>query len=147
MRENSREARTYGAVQGWQAKITGTNVSQGGTLAIGDISSNSAGNPLAGQVLATGTFYYALPVSGCSALDVTLRMSAHTGTVPTITLYPTLSDSVSIKGTATSVTSLADATQATTTVTGLRGERVWLLKIVVPAASSATFDQADYSSL
>lgn len=146
------ERQLQNATTGWQGKIKGTNAAVSGTLAITDLEGNTgagaANVPLAGQTLAaSSTYYYAIPTSGCSALDVTLRMASHTGTVPTITLYPTLSDYVSIKGTATSVSSLSDATQATTSVTTLRGERIWILKIVVPAASTATFDQADYSAL
>lgn len=148
----TRERNLIHAATGWQNRIVGTNLAVSGTLARSDLEGNtgsaSATQPLAGATLAaSSTYYYAIPTAGCAALDVTLRMSSHTGTVPTITLYPTLSDNISIKGTATAVSSLVDATQATTSVTTLRGERVWILKIVVPAASTATFDQGDYSAL
>lgn len=145
--DTNREHRSYGAVMGWQGSIVGSNMNVAAALAIGDLSGNLAQSLLSGATLPTGTFYYAIPVAGVAALDVTLRMASHTGTVPAITLYPTLNDNVSIKGTATNVTALVDATQATTSVTTLRGERVWILKIVVPAASSTTFDQAEYSAL
>jgi len=147
------EKRLVGAAGGWQELIRGTNVSVSGTPVRGDVEGNQssgvgAHNPLAGAgALATGTYYYFLNCGGAAAIDVTLRMSAHTGTVPTITFYPVLADGVSIKGTATSVSALSDATQSTTSLTTLRGERGCLLKIVVPGASSATFDQAEYSAL
>lgn len=146
--DTNREHRAYGAVLGRQESITGTNANVAGTLALGDVSP-SAGlvATLSGATLATGSFYYAIPCGGCATLDVTLRMSAHTGTVATITLYPTLKDQVTIKGTATSVTTLVDAAQATTSVLTLRGERVWILKIVVPSSASITFDQAEFSAL
>lgn len=148
----NQEKRLIGAAGGRQQKITGTNVSVTGTLTRADVEGNTtsaaASIPLAGAgALSTGTYYYFMNTGGSAAIDVTLRMSAHTGTVPTITFYPVLSDGVSIKGTATSVSALSDNTQSTTSLTTLRGERGCLLKIVVPATSSATFDQAEFSAL
>ncbi|MGN6205974.1 hypothetical protein [Humibacter sp.] len=147
----TRERQLVHAATGWQGKITGTNVAVSGTLARTDLDGNtgsvSATQPLAGAgSLGPGTYYYAIPTAGCSALDVTLRASTVTGT-HTITLYATLSDNITIKGTATSVTALTANTQATTSVTTLRGERIWILKIVVNAASALVFDQADASAL
>lgn len=143
----NREALVYGAITGSQGKIVGTNVSQAGTLTRADLEGNtgsvSATQPLAGAgSLAAGTYYYWIPTAGCTSLDVTLRLSA--GTAPTITLYPTLSDNISIKGTATSVSTIT-STQATTSLTTLRGERGCILKLV--AAAVFTIDQADYSCL
>ena len=54
---------------------------------------------------------------------------------------------MSQKGTATSVSALSDATQSTTSLTTLRGERGCVLKIVVAASTTATFDQAEFSAL
>lgn len=141
-----RERNIYGSALGWQNTIQGTNVSVSGTLTRMDLDCVGARATLAGATLSTGTYYYFIPTAGVAELDVTLRASAVTGT-HTITLYPVLSDCVSIKGTATSVSALVAATQATTSLTTLRGERGVILKIVVDAASSLTFDQADYSAL
>lgn len=136
-----------GAAAGWQNAIKGTNLAVSGTLTVADLDGNGksavAGTPLAGASLTTGTYYYYIPVAGCQNLDVTLRLAS--GTVPTITLYPVLSDGVSIKGTATSVTALVAAAQATTSLTTLKGERGVILKIV--AGGTCSLDQADYSAI
>lgn len=147
----NQESKIKGAATGWQGKITGTLLNVTGTLVRSDVDGNAgatfAGQPLAGATLAASTTtYYYIPVAGCAAVDVTLRASTVTGT-HTITLYPVLSDGVTIKGTATSVAALAAATQATTSITTLRGEQGVILKIVVNAASSLVFDQADFSAL
>jgi hypothetical protein len=148
----AQERRLIGAAGGWQEKIRGTNVAVSGTPVRGDVEGNTgsapAHNALAGAgALAAGTYYYFMNCGGAAAIDVTLRMASHTGaSVPTITFYPVLSDGVSIKGTATSVSSLSDATQSTTSLTTLRGERGCVLKIVVAASTTATFDQAEYSA-
>lgn len=150
---DNQERRLIGAAGGRQQKITGTNVAVSGTLTRADLEGNTgsvaASQPLAGAgALAAGTYYYFMNTGGSAAIDVTLRMASHTGaSVPTITFYPVLSDGVSIKGTATSVASLSDATQSTTSLTTLRGERGCLLKIVVAASTTATFDQAEFSTL
>ena len=149
----NQEKRLIGAAGGRQQKITGTNVSQTGTLTRADLDGNTtsaaASTPLAGAgALQPGTYYYFMNTGGAAAIDVTLRMASHTGaSVPTITFYPVLSDGVSIKGTATSVASLSDGVQATTSLTTLRGERGCVLKIVVAASTTATFDQAEFSAL
>lgn len=147
----NQETNIKNAATGWQQKIKGTLQSQTGTLTRADLDGNAgaadAGIPLAGGgTLATGTYYFYIPVAGCAAVDVTLRASTVTGT-HTITLYPVLSDGVSIKGTATSVTALSANTQATTSLTTLRGERGVILKIIVAGASSLVFDQAEASAL
>lgn len=147
-----RERKTYGAILGWQEQIRGSNLTVSGTPVIGDISGMSFGK-LAGQVLATGTFYYFLPVSGVSAVDVTLIMSAHTGSAPTVTLYKLLSDKLTEKldstgGTTARVTiTLTDGTQITGSMTGMRGEQGLMLKVVVPSSATATFTVAEFSAL
>lgn len=147
----NQEKRLIGAAGGRQQKITGTNVSITGTLTRADLDGNStsaaASIPLAGAgSLGPGTYYYFLNTGGSAAVDVTLRASTVTGT-HTITLYPVLSDGVTIKGTATSVSALVASTQATTSLTTLRGERGCLLKVVVNGASALVFDQAEFSAL
>lgn len=140
------------AATGWQQKIKGTLLNVSGALVRSDIDGNAgaadAGIMLAGggTLAASGTYYFYIPVAGCAAVDVTLRASTVTGT-HTITLYPVLSDGVTIKGTATAVSSLVAATQATTSITTLRGEKGVILKIVVAAASTLAFDQAEASAL
>lgn len=148
----AQEKRLIGAAGGYQEPIRGTNVSVSGTPTRADVEGNQssgvgAHNKLAGAgSLGPGTYYYYLNCGGAAAIDVTLRASTVTGT-HTITLYPVLSDGVTIKGTATSVSSLVANTQATTSLTTLRGERGVMLKIVVNGASALVFDQAEHSAL
>lgn len=143
------EARALNAVQGWQYPITGTNIAVSGTVSRNDlegaVNAVTATQKLAGAVLAaSSTYYYFLPTSGCAAVDVTLK--ATFTNAPTITIVPTLSDNVTAKGAATTLTALVSGTQATGSLSGLRGERGCLLKIVT-AALGATFVDADYSAL
>lgn len=95
---------------------------------------------------ASQTVYYSMNTSGSAEIDITLRPSAVSGTV-TITCYPTLRDGVTIKGTATAFTAPVAGTQETKTLQSLRGVRICVLKVVTAAASSITFDQAEYSTL
>lgn len=146
------------AMTGWQLPITGTNLVvtalvrasvDGNTLAA------AATQKLAGVSLATGTYYYYIPTAGCSAVDVTLRSSAATGTglQSATTVYRVLSDGITEKmaagGTSAAVAfaTFVNGTQQTVSITGLRGEAGALLKIVVPSSSTVTFDHADMSAL
>ena len=144
----SRELRVYGAVTGYQEHLRGTLISNVGALTMSDVSGSAKGpvQDLTGATLATGTFYFFAATAGCSAVDLTFTATI-TGTAPTITVGPTLSDNITIKGTATAVTALVSGTQATTSLTGLRGERGVLVKMVVPGASTALFTVAEYSAL
>lgn len=95
---------------------------------------------------ASQTLYYSMHTTGSAEIDITLRPSAVSGTV-TITCYPTLRDGVTIKGTATAFTAPAAGTQETKTLQSLRGCRIVVLKVETAAASSITFDQAEFSTL
>lgn len=143
------------SLTGWQGKIKGTNSAVSGTLVRSDVDSSTAGTPLAGATLATGTYYYYIPTGGDAAADCTLRTSGATGTglSSAATFYKVLSDGITEKmnaaGTtaATTFAAFVNGTQQTVSQTAMRGEQGCLLKIVVPGASSVTFDQADFSGL
>lgn len=103
---------------------------------------------LTAVAFAASTVYkFQLPSGGASALDCTLKLASHTGTVPTAKLYATYADGVTQKGAAVNFGALADATAVLASITTLRGERYVVLEITVPAASTAVFGQAEYSAL
>lgn len=148
------------SLTGWQGKVTGTNLAVT-SLVRASIDGNSlatpATQPLAGATLAaSSTYYYYIPTAGASAVDVTLRTSGATGTglSSATTIYKVLSDGITEKMNAAGASAAVvmaspyvNGTQVTASITGLRGEQGVLLKIVVPAASTVTFDQADWSAL
>lgn len=155
----NQEARLIGGVAGWHAKIVGSLLSVTGTPATTDIAgpgNNNVGviSALAGVALAAGTYYFAIPVAGCSAVDVVLRTSAGGAniTAASTKIYKTMVDGVTEKMGATGSSaavasaSFVDATQQTISITTLRGERSILFKLVVTGAG-ATFDQAEFSAL
>ena len=130
----------YGAAAGRQAKIKG-----GG--AENDKSLNTT-TLLEGVTLAASTtYFYRIPTAGSAVLQVTLKPSSVTGTGPTITAYATLSDGITQKGTASSFTTPSGTTQVVNEVATLAGERYWMIKMVVPGASTCTFSQAEFNTL
>lgn len=130
----------YGAAAGRQAKIKG-----GG--AENDKSLNTT-TLLEGVTLAASTtYFYRVPTAGSAVLQVTLKPSSVTGTGPTITAYATLSDGITQKGTAASFTTPSGTTQVVNEVSTLAGERYWMVKMVVPGASTCTFSQAEFNTL
>ena len=130
----------YGAAAGRQAKIKG-----GG--AENDKSLNTT-TLLEGVVLAASTtYFYRIPTAGSAVLQVTLKPSSVTGTGPTITAYATLSDGITQKGTAACFTTPSGTTQVVNEVSTLAGERYWMVKMVVPGASTCTFSQAEFNTL
>lgn len=132
-----------GAAAGWQLPIMGTNLSVLGAVTKQDLDGNiAATKPLQGVTMLAGTYYYFLNTPGCTYLDVTLTLGS--GTAPTITLYPTLSDTITAKGAVTAVATVT-AVQATTSLTTLKGERGCILKLV--AAATFVLSVADYSAL
>lgn len=124
------------------------NVIRGsGTLP--DAAEPSTPAALAGVTLSTGTYNYSIPVDGAGAVDVVLRTSAATGTglSSTATIQATLNDGVTLKGSTTAASAtFVNGTAQILSLTALRGEKVVNLRIVVPATSSVTFDQAEFSA-
>ena len=97
--------------------------------------------------LATGVYAYPLPSGGSAALDAILK-GTHTGTVPTARLYATQLDGVTVKGTAVAFGAYpGDNTDWIGSITTLRGERVTMVEITVPAASTFTPTKGEYSAL
>lgn len=130
----------YNAATGRQAKITG-----GGAETDAGFETKTL---LAGVTLAASTtYFYRIPTAGATQLDVVLKPSAITGTGPTVTAYATLADGITQKGTATSFTTPSGTTQVVNTVTTLAGERYWVVKMVMPGASTCAFSQAEFSTL
>lgn len=130
----------YGAAAGRQAKITGGGANS-------DVSFE-ASTLLAGVTLAASTtYYFRIPVAGSSKLHIVLKPSSVTGTGPTTTAYATLADGITQKGSASSLTTPSGTTQVVDEITTLAGERFWVLKFVVPAASTCTFSQAEFTTL
>lgn len=133
-------------VRGRQLTIVGSGV-------VPDTDATLAVALIARALPASGTYYFPLPVTGASAIDVILRLSAHTGTVPTASIYKTLLDGTTEKmdsagaSEAVAFSAFVDGSQRKASITTLRGEKVVMLKIVVPGASTSTFDQGEYSSL
>ena len=129
----------YGATAGRQYKIKGGGLET-------DISLDAT-TLLEGVVLAASTtYYFRIPTAGASTLHVTLKPSSVTGTGPTTTCYATLRDGITQKGTASSFTTPSGTTQVVNAVTMLAGERYWMLKLAVPAASTCTFSQAEFTT-
>lgn len=113
----------------------------------GTLAGSESVAALAGVALTEGTYYYSIPVIGNSAVDVTLRPSSISGAI-TPALYKTMVDRQTIKGAEVPFgAALVDDTQATQSITDLRGEQRVILKIEVPSGASVTFDQAEYSAL
>lgn len=131
---------SYGAMTGRQGYICGGGLETNESF---DVNTRLAGVTLA----ASTTYYFRIPTAGSSTLHVVLKPSSITGTGPTTTLYPTLADGITQKGTETSVTTPSGTTQVVTTVDTLAGERYWVLKMVMPGASMCAFSQAEFSTL
>lgn len=124
---------------------TGRQLPICGNGTVPDVSDRPAKLVGVGLVAST-TYFYSMPITGAGEIDITLRPSATAGTV-TITAYPTLLDGVTTKGTPVAGAAPVAGTQQTITLQSLRGSRVAVLKVVVAAASSITFDQAEFSTL
>lgn len=132
------ERQIQAAVTGRQAYIRGL-----GTTATVDDNTK-----LSGQTLVANTVHvFMIPVAGAAAVDVTLRISAHTGTAPTPKIEKVFLDGSTVKGSATNFAILVDNTLQTVSISDLRGEKFVKLTITTPAASTATFDMAEYSTL
>jgi len=142
------------ALTGWQGTIKGSNTAVT-SLARNSVDGTGTGTPLAGATLSTGTYYYFIPTGGAAAADCTLRTSGATGTglVSAATFYKVLSDGITEKmnaagsTAATTFGAFVNGTQQTVSQTAMRGEQGCVLKIVVPAASTVTFDQGEFSGL
>jgi hypothetical protein len=103
---------------------------------------------LAGVTLAASTtYYFRIPTAGSNTLNIVLKPSSVTGTGPTTTAYATLADGLTQKGAASSLTTPSGTTQVVDAITTLAGERFWVLKFVVPAVSTCTFSQAEFTTL
>lgn len=130
----------YGAAAGRQAKIQGggleTNVSLDATALLEGVT-----------LAASTTYYFRIPTAGSSKLHVILKPSSVTGTGPTTTCYATMADGITQKGSASSFTTPSGTTQVVNEVTTLAGEKYWMLKFVVPGASTCTFSQAEFTTL
>jgi hypothetical protein len=141
------EAQQVGAITGYQEQLTGTIKSVAGVPTLDDLEQNQL--PLIGKVLGVGTYYFAMPCAGASALDCTLRASAGAAVA---TIYRTLADHITEKmdaagaSAAVAFGAFVVGTSQTKSITALRGEKVCLLKIVV-AVAGFTLDQAFYSAL
>lgn len=128
----------YGAAAGRQAKIKG-----GG--AENDKSLNET-TLLEDVALTEGTYFYRIPTAGSATLHAVLKPSAVTGTVMN-SLYATLADGITQKGTAVGFTAPSGTTQVVGETLTLAGERYWMLKIIVGTGASVTFSQAEYTTL
>lgn len=130
----------YGAAAGRQAHIRGGGLNTDASF--------DAATELAGVTLqASTTYYFRVPTAGSAGLYVTLKPSAITGTGPTVTAYATLSDGITQKGSASTLTTPSGTTQVTDAITTLTGERFWVIKMVMPGASTCVFSQAEYTTL
>jgi len=128
----------YGAVGGRQDQVRG-----GGAAATFD----AATTLVELGALPTGTYKFQLPSGGAAGLDCSLKLASHTGTVPTAKLYATYADGVTQKGTAVAFGALSDGAVVLASLTTLRGEQFTMLELTVPATSSATFGQGEYSAM
>lgn len=135
----SEQRNMYDAATGRQAHIRGGGAETDKSF---DTATKLAGVALA----ASTTYFYRIPTAGSTQLDITLKPSSVSGTV-TVTAYATLADGITQKGTATTLTTPSGTTQVTDSITTLAGERFWVLKIVVAAASGLTLSQAEYTTL
>lgn len=129
----------YDAAVGRQEKIKG-----------GGLATNGSFNTkvlLEGVEQAASTdYYYRIPTAGSNTLHIVLKPSAVSGTIA-VTAYATLSDGITQKGAASTLTVPSGTTQVVDAITTLAGERFWVLKIAVSAASAVTFSQAEFTTL
>lgn len=101
------------------------------------------GAKLAGQVLAAGTYLVPVPTAGRSRVAVEFGISAHTGAVPTVSLFKTLNDAATEEMNEAGVSEAvafapADGAVQRGRITDLTGERRAVLKIVVAGGATAT---------
>jgi hypothetical protein len=141
------ELRQIGAVTGWEGRILGSLADRTAGLPIEDL--DAQGKPLAAAVLPIGTYYFAIPTAGATAVDVTLRASAGAATA---SIYRAHADHLTEKmdpagaSAAVAFGAFVVGTAQTKSITGLRGEAICLLKIVV-AVAGFTLDQAFFSAM
>ena len=131
------------AATGRQRVITGDGVHVDGISTTQLTSLNNAGGSAV-------TYLFAMPAQGSQALDVDLLTGAITGTGPTVSIYRTMLDHVTQKGSSVAVNSgsaLAASTAYEASITTLRGEEVVIFAITVPASSSVAFQRAEFSTL
>lgn len=132
------------AAIGYSYNITGLNKAQA-SPSLDLVRTNFEKALTSMGALSTGTYWFFLPTAGAVAIDV-LIAGTSTGTAPTLTMYPVKADGLSQKG--ASVTAVTfSGSDTITSITTLRGEPGVMLKVSVPAASTATFTTAEYSAL
>jgi hypothetical protein len=132
--------------------IAGRQIPIGGTGVLTEAPTLTPALLTAAALPINSTLRYALPVRGASAIDVVLRFSAVTATVPTVRIYKTLNDGQTEKmgptgaSAAVAFAAFANGVQQTASITTLRGERVVIVEITT-GANAPTLDQAEYSTL
>jgi hypothetical protein len=101
-----------------------------------------------GAIGDAGTYYCDVDVTGCADAEVIVRASAGSGTV-TPSAYTTNIDGSTSKTALTDsgAGALAAATRRTFSISGLKGVRNIRFQFIVSAASSVTFDQAEFNCL
>jgi hypothetical protein len=132
------------AAIGYAYNITGLNKSQV-SASLDLVRTNFEKSLVSMGALATGTYWFFLPTAGAQAIDVIIAGTS-TGTGPTLTMYPVKADGLTQKGSTTTAVTFG-STDTITSITTLRGEPGVMLKVSVPAASTATFTTAEYSAL
>ena len=114
----------------------------------GDGTAASTSNAkLAGVTLnANTTNYYPCDVGGSANARFVFNATTITGSVPTISIRPALADGVTPD---TTVTAVAPTIALNTPVAGslaLNGQKIAIVTITVPAASTVVFGTAEFSS-
>jgi hypothetical protein len=107
------------------------------------------GSNLAAQVLNPGTYLVPVPTRGRSRVAVHFGISAHTGGLPTASIYKTMNDGVTEELNEAGVSEAvafapADGAVQRARITDLSGERRVLLKITVPGGATATVGVGQY---
>lgn len=150
MRIPSEQSMLIGAIKGWQARVTLSAVSQA-ALTQASLEGQDA------QMVGTwtpGTYYGIAPCQGCGQVDLKLKTSAvsNAGGNVVVDIWRVLMDlteKYNNAGVTQKATSglFVNGTEQTLQQTGLLGELVCIIRLVVPASSSVTFDRAEYSAL
>jgi hypothetical protein len=113
----------------------------------GDGTAASVSNTqLAGVTLSTGTTSYPVDVGGNANARFVLNATTITGTAPTISIRPALRDGITADTTVAAVAPVIALNTPVAASLTLSGQRIALVTITVPAASTVVFNTAEYSA-
>ena len=102
--------------------------------------------PLPGVSLATGTYSYPCDVGGSASARFVFNATTITGTPPTVSIRPALNDKVTPDTTVAAVAPTIALNTPVAATLALAGQKIAIVTITVPAASTVVFGTAEFSS-